>query len=136
MPTKAKKKEFRFEAEIFTPRWGHTDRYKVVMTRDNMRADTGSPKQAICKLNKDGDPVWSGHNAHYPDYDNPLVNILNDDMVYVPDVIGLALESAWEKWREGAATEEELKEGLAELFGWIDMMGRNKPNAKLWSGIF
>ena len=128
--------KFEFSAEVYSPRWGHTDRYTVTMTKDRMKADTGSPKEAVCKLDGDGDPVWSGHNAHYPDSDNPLVNILRDDSVYVPDVIGLALESAWEKWREGTASEAELREGLTELFAWIDQMGRNKPHATLWNGVF
>ncbi len=122
---------FTARYDIYSPRWGHTDPYDLTFTSDQITIRQGI-KQATCVL-AEGGPVWQGHGARSK---NPLLNILSDDSIYAPAVVAFAIEWAWERWRESAVEEQTLRDGLRELFGWVDAMARGKPSGPLWQGAF
>ena len=57
---------------------------------------------------------------------NSLVALLKNDHIYPPVTIPSAFEGAWRKWSEGAP-HSELREGLGQLFAWLDLVARNTP---------
>jgi hypothetical protein len=122
---------FHGSYDIHSPRWGHADRYELSMTYDAMRISQGT-NAATCKL-VDGDLQWSGYKGSGTR--NPLLNIFHNDHIYPPTIVVSALEGAWEKWREDV-DEDELRDGLQELFAWIDTTAKGKPSGGLWAGAF
>jgi hypothetical protein len=88
---------------------------------------------ATCRRGDNGDPEWSGYNQQIG---NPLMNIFRNDMIHAPTIVTFALEWAWRRWKDGAATEDQLQAGLEELFSWIDETARGKPARTLWQGAF
>lgn len=125
--------EFLTFFEVYSPRWGHTDRYIVSFTSEQMRISQKVNFSAVCKLAENGDPEWTGYNS---EIGNPLMKIFSNDSIYAPEIVPFALEWAWEQWREGAVDESVLQDGLAELFSWVDLTARSKPSSELWQGSF
>lgn len=123
---------FQAAFDVFSPRWGHPDKYTVTFTESEARIVQGT-HEAVCKFAGDADPEWVGHRANS---ENPLIAIFENDGIYPPTLVPSAIEGAWKKWHERKATGEEVKVGLDELFKWIDMTARNKPKDDLWSGLF
>jgi len=125
--------ERRYDAtfDLYSPRWGHTDRYHVRMVPNELSVSLH--QAAICRLNDNGDPEWEGH---IEGTENPLMNIFHNDQIFAPSIIPEALEWALQDWTEGVVTKEELHEGLVELFSWIDSTSRGKPNGPFWQGKF
>ena len=123
--------KFVFSAEVFSPRWGHTDRYTVTMTREKMTIQGTHP--AECAIGENGDPEWAGYGHGVG---NPLMNVFRNDMIFAPTIIPFAMEWAWKKWRGGEVEEADLKEGLRKLFVWIDQTARGKPSGGMWEGAF
>jgi hypothetical protein len=115
---------------VFSPRWGHPDRYYIVINQDALRVSRGV-FSATCMQGDNGDAVLSGYNDTA---DNPLLNVFRNDSIYAPEIVPFALELAWRKWRDGAVSEYVLRSGLLELFSWIDQTARGTPKEDLWSG--
>jgi hypothetical protein len=123
--------DFNASYDVFSPRWGHADRYEVTLTVKGMTIRQGT-NAAECKIDDTDDHIWSGYNEQLG---NPLINIFNNDSIHAPPIVALALEHAWDKWRNGV-DEAEIRAGLQELFSWIDLISTNKPRGELWRGAF
>jgi len=78
-----------FSAEVWTPRWGHTDTYSVKMTDSEMVVSQGM-HNARCTLGNNGDPQWDGENQ----YRHPLFGMFNNEKIYPPEILPRALEWA------------------------------------------
>jgi Integron cassette protein len=65
---------FYAEFELYSPRWGHPDPYNIRITSSELSIEGHNPKLAKCVLADDGEFVWSGHNCHYENSQNPLIN--------------------------------------------------------------
>ena len=85
-------KDFAATFEVYSPRWGHTDRYTVAISKKELKVTQGT-FSATCQLASNGDPAWSGYNDTTG---NPLMNIFSNDSVYAPDIVPSALEWAWQ----------------------------------------
>lgn len=118
--------------DVFSPRWGHPDRYTVSMSGNEMIVSNGN-FSATCKAAADGGNAWTGYNASTG---NPLMNMFANDMIHAPAIVAYAIELAWKKWRASAVTDAEFREGMVELFAWIDATSRGKPRSALWQGAF
>lgn len=126
-------KSFQATFNVFSPRWGHESPYSVLMTPAKMQISTQATKLAIFEETEDGEPEWSGYDHRTG---NPLMKILENDSIYPPSLVPMALEGAWEKWREGGASDDELREGLRALFDWIDQTAKNTPKSAVFQGVF
>jgi hypothetical protein len=125
-------RSFKGEYDIYSPRWGHTDRYTVEITEEEMKV-AQAMKTSLCTLGDNGDPEWAGHNAHSG---NPLMNIFANDSIHAPAIVPDALEWAWQRWRDEEVNDDDFDEGMRHLFEWIDLCARNKPASELWRTIF
>jgi len=125
----ATSRKFHASFDVFSPRWGHADRYDIVFTDEGIQLRQGS-NVAVCTFAPDCDPHWTGYRS------DPPTSIFNNDGIYPPNVLPLALEWAWEQWSGGEFSESEVRDGLRELFAWIDMTARNKPKSPLFQGAF
>lgn len=90
-------------------------------------------RSASCTFSDSGDPIWTGYREAIG---NPLINVLEEDSIYAPSVVPSALMRAWAKWSQQAASEDEVKDGLTELFSWISDTARATPKGNLWQGEF
>ena len=125
---------FSAQFEVFSPRWGHADYYRITFSPKEMHISNGSNTfSAICKLVENCDPEWSGYNSRSG---NPLMNIFSNDSIRVPAIVPFAMEWAWKQWREGNIDEDVIKTGLEELFEWINQTAKSKPCSELWRGAF
>jgi hypothetical protein len=130
-------REFRFSYDLYTPRWGRPDRYEVIFRRDEMRVSNGGPGNAVLRPVPNRDPEWSGYaNGRGEGCENPFMNMLSNDLIHAPAVAPAALRYAWEEWLAGETTDTRLRDGLQELFAWIDVTSRNSLRGELWQGIF
>jgi hypothetical protein len=125
-------KHFHAAYEVYSPRWGHTDRYEVVLTQAEMRVTQGM-NSAVCTRPDGNDPEWSGYGGTDR---NPLMSMFSNDCIYAPEIVPRAMEWAWRRWRDEAVTDDELRSGLKELFAWIDQTARGRPAGILWNGAF
>lgn len=124
--------QINFEVDVYSSRWGHTDVYAINLNRDHMRIGrTG--KTAICSWVGDRDPKWSGD---YENIGNPLIEILENDSVYPPTVLVRALEHSWMAWRDGTLGDQELQKEVQELFQWVNVVSKSKPNTEFWQKTF
>ena len=120
-------KNLNFSHKVYSPRWGHADIYNVAFCEDKIHISNGA-HYVDCVLSENGNPEWSGSKDSF-------VDLLENDHIYPPTVVDLAVESAWAKWLDGNSDEVVIS-GLNELFDWIDQTSRSKPSGDLWDGIF
>lgn len=124
-------KRFESEYDVYSPRWGHTDKYYVTFTEDELLIKQGN-FSAICVREDNSDMRWDGYNSQTG---NPLMKIFSNNRIHAPQIIPLALETAYQKWLDGEVNETNLSEGMDELFEWIDLCSRNKPSGDFWLPI-
>ena len=124
--------EFHAQYSIYSPRRGHKDIYEVHLKENRIRITQGG-KEAVCCQDKYRQIKWSGYED---DIGNPFVNILENDNIYVPDVIIDAMESLVQRNMNNKLKIRELESGLKGLFQWINIISIKKPKRKLWIGIF
>jgi hypothetical protein len=124
-------KELTFTVNIYSPRHGHDDRYQFTLTEQSLYIKGG--KQATCTRHEDGNLSWSGHRSALG---NPFVKILENDQIFPPSILAMAIESAWEAWLEDRLDDDQVREELIDLFDWVNISSRNKPHSDFWSGIF
>jgi hypothetical protein len=122
----------QFEVNVYTPRWGHDDTYKINVTLNELTVAAVS-KEARCKWIQNRDPEWSGHNDFSG---NPLVRILENDSVYPPSVFVRAIEHAWMAWRDSTLDDQQLVSEFKELFEWLNTVTKAKPRSDFWQGVF
>ncbi len=123
--------EFEAEYDIFSPRWGHPDRYKIRFTPEAITISQGS-FEAVATKEPNSDPVWQSHNSGVG---NPFTNILENNRIYVSRIVVDALEMAWDRWKDKQVSDAELREGLSDLFTWVDSSARNHPTG-FWNNLF
>ncbi len=123
-----------FRVNIYSPRWGHDDGYEFSLDENQMEiTGGGGGKSAVCKWVEDRDPIWEGY---YDSTGNPLVNILENDLIYPPSIIISAIESAWKAWRDGELDNEEVESEINALVEWLNNTSTNKPQTDFWQKIF
>jgi hypothetical protein len=118
---------------LYSPRWGHDDRYTFKFDENEIYASMGGPKEAICIRNEKGTLIWSGHNQNIG---NPLLNILSDDSIFPPTIFIKAIIYAWDSWRDGELSDDQLKSELELLTNWVNVVSRSKPNSDYWISQF
>ncbi|HEV3436895.1 MAG TPA: hypothetical protein VG122_06030 [Gemmata sp.] len=131
-------KELSVEVPIYSPRWARSDDYIISFTKNGLRITTGSPKVATCTFpggsDPSKDPVWDGHGGTF-DGNNPLLLMWQDDYIYAPQIVCTALEEAWRRWKSDKTTEDQLREGIKEVFSWVDLIAKNTPRGEFWYGV-
>lgn len=123
-----------FEVNLFSPRWGHEDSYKIELSRKQMIVKLGI-KTATCSWVVEGrNPEWSGYlNSKR----NPLEDILRNDSIFPPINFVHSLEHAWEDWRDGLLDDNEIHQEVEELCEWINKLSRiDRPRSEYWQSIF
>lgn len=118
---------------LYSPRWGHEDSYVIRFDEKEINIMGVGAKEAKCVQNPNGSVGWSGHNQMTG---NPLLNILQDDHIYAPDVFIDAIIHAWGSWKNGDLSDEQLDEEVAHLANWINTSTKNKPDSEFWSSYF
>lgn len=123
-------KEIQFS--LYSPRFGHSDPYTIKFDENELFfKSTG--KEAKCLQDSEGKFIWSGHDDTIG---NPILNILEDNQIYPPSPFLEAIISAWNAWRIKELSDEQLESELTQLFKWVDVSSRNKPNSDFWIHLF
>lgn len=118
-------KELNLIFDVYSPRWGHTDDYHIIFTREKISISNGN-FSAECNKDEFGYYHWTGYEEK-----NSLMKIFSNDMIYAPAMTPHAIERAWDAWLEGTP-DEVVSQGLKELFEWVDLVSRNKPSSDFW----
>ena len=118
--------------DIYSPRWGHTDRYTVVLTPDEIEIGTALAKTR-CFIGDNGDPEWPGYDRTA---EHPLQVIWRNDHIHVPDAVPDALEAIWWRWRNGEVEDDTLLTELDDLFEWVNAITSSRPSNELLQTIF
>jgi hypothetical protein len=121
-----------FDVRLYSPRWGHEDKYEIKLDRDQMRIE-GVHESAVCSWVEGGDPKWSGYGEGDG---NPLEKILENDKIYPPTVFVWALEYAWRAWRDGRLDDQQIQEEVQQLCEWVNQVSRTRPKTNFWRGAF
>jgi len=126
-------KPFRMQCKAFSPRWGREDRYEMDFSDAGLVVSLTSAIRKATLTHKPGeDPEWVGTVRGF---EHPLLAIFQNDGIYPPTVVPFASEWAFRKWRDGAM-EEDVKNGVLELFNWISTTARSSPSHPFWQGSF
>lgn len=118
--------EITIELRIYSPRWGHEDTYTLELSRDTLVITQGA-RSTKATYRENLDPEWSGET---------LVDILQNDSIYPPEIFQRLIEHAWLTWRGGELSDEAVKEELLVLAGWLNGITKNKPSTDFWKGYF
>ena len=116
----------KLELNLYSPRWGHTDRYNITLEVSTLTV-TMSARKAICEWHPDEDPKWSkdlGSDA--------LTKILNNDSIYPPEKFQSLLVRAWRSWANGELSDTQVQNELKELEGWINTITEATPTSEYW----
>ena len=114
------------DLEIFSPRWGHEDTYKVVLNQGYMEI-TMQMRRSRATYDDSSDPIWSGET---------LDQIMNNDQIYPPEVTQDLFEHAWKAWRNGDLNDHEVADELKAVADWINATTRAKPRTEFWRKYF
>jgi len=79
------------DLEIFSPRWGNRDVYQFELERDALTISL-APRVSRLVWVDNSDPRWKGES---------LVDILENNSIYPPEVFYCCIEHAWKSWRNG-----------------------------------
>ena len=116
----------QFQADIFSPRWGHTDQYTFSFERDRLTIAHGQ-RTATCPWRDGLDPEWGGE---------ALERILVNDSIYPPAVFTTLIEHLWKAWRNGDIQEGHIDAELQEVVTWLNTVTREKPRTEFWRRYF
>lgn len=114
------------DLELYSPRWGHDDTYRVDLQPDVMTI-TMQVRKATCTYQPNADPVWTGE---------PLSKILRNDSIPPLEQLTNLLEHAWLAWRGGEINDAEVAGELQLLADWINTITKNKPGSPFWKRYF
>lgn len=112
--------------DLFSPRWGHTDKYTIVL-EESIMTITMSARKATCEWNPDEDPKWSkdlGSDA--------LSKILNNDSIYPPEKFKNLLVRVWRSWVNNELNDEETQSEFTELEKWVNAITQATPQSEYW----
>ena len=114
------------ELEIYSPRWGHEDTYKIELERDFMEI-TMQVRKSRATWSETTDPIWS---------DETLEVIMTNDSISPPAAIQDLFERAWKSWRGGEITDQEVEVELKLLADWLNTITKSKPSSDFWRKYF
>ena len=120
----------KIDLNIYSPRWGHDDRYTVNLQKDSMIISQAA-RSAKCEWQENQDPKWSKEFNK-----NSLEAIMNNDSIYPPSILPSMFEQVWKSWRNGELDENEAKIELEALATWLNTITKAKPNTSFWSKYF
>jgi hypothetical protein len=113
-------------AEIYSPRWGHTDTYAFELSKETMTVSMQA-REAVCTWKDNFDPVWTGEQ---------LQHILQNDSIYPPAIFQDLVEHLWKSWRNGELNSEQVNVELQELVSWLNEITKTKPRTDFWRTYF
>ena len=119
--------------DFYSPRHGHADRYTFKFDKNEIHANMDGLKNARCIRDEGGRHIWSGYEN---DNGNPLLNILENDRIYPPNIFLEAIIFAWDSWRCGDLSDRQLESELKLLIDWVNIVSKNKPDSKFWTSQF
>lgn len=99
-----------FYMNIYTRRWGHDDRYKLVRNSDGWYVDYLTYQG---QAGRDAEPMLSDSLKH--------------DSVSYPRNLDLIMEDIWVRAQDEGLTHEKVQEMLNEVADWISITERNYP---------
>ena len=115
------------ELDIYSPRWGHNDRYIVELNQAYLEIGlSGRTTRATWRDNLD--PDWNSNES--------IHDIMNNDSIYPPTILQDLLEHAWLEWRNGNINDQQVDDELQEIANWINTITRSKPNTNFWNSYF
>ena len=112
--------------EIYSPRWGRNDTYKVELDPNFMEI-TMQARKARATWQETTDPTWSGES---------LNRIMTNDSISPPAALQDLFEWAWKSWRDGAITDQQAEAELQLLADWLNTITKAKPSSDFWSKYF
>lgn len=118
--------ETTVELNIYSPRWGHDDKYYVHLTKDMMTITQGG-RNARCIWQENLDPKWEGEK---------LEKTLNNDSIYPPAEFEDMLEHAWKAWRDNHLDNTSINTELEAVADWLNTITKAKPNSDFWNSYF
>jgi hypothetical protein len=113
-------------ASIYTPRWGHDDKYEFELTKDSMTVTHGVRKSK-CVWRDNKDPKWEGES---------LESHLRNDSIYPPAILPTLLEHLWKAWRNGELTDAQAQTELDAVTEWLNSVTKSKPKTSFWKAYF
>lgn len=118
--------EFMFD--VYSPRWGHEDSYRVSFASNKMSIKFLST-DISCFWDEQNGPTWQ------PSRDK-LLEAFSNDQVQASGNFVDALEHAWSMWREKKLDYEGAKVELGELFTWLNLCTKGVPKSDFWKSFF
>lgn len=116
--------KLRLEARIYSPRWGHTDMYRIEMGDDQMTISNGS-RTSTCKVQENGDREWE---------DRVWLDAFQNDGIKPPVAFPEALSTLWKSVADGHLPEDQAQEELDALIEWLNTCSRTSPSTDYWTG--
>jgi len=113
-------------ASIYSPRWGHEDRYTFNFSMDRLDISHMARKTAAI-WSDTSDPTWEGEK---------LAATMTNDSVYPPHNLESLIEFLWREWRDGRFSKEELQAELTAFAEFINAATKAKPQTDFWRGVF
>lgn len=113
-------------AQIFSPRWGHHDKYVFELTDDEMTISMG-PRKSKCVWQTGKDPEWQGELFE---------KILRNDSIYPPSILPRMLEHLWISWRNGELNDSDAQMELDAVTEWLNTITESKPKTDFWGKYF
>jgi hypothetical protein len=106
-----------FEMNVYSRRWGHTDRYRIKRTFNGWEVYFISIG-GIC--NKKGQPF--------------LFENLNHDGINYPEELPGYVEWLWYQAKELGLTHDQVQEAINQLTEWVNLCESNSPRG-IWEGF-
>ena len=118
------------ELDLYSPRWGHSDKYSITLEENTLTVEM-STRKATCQWIPDEDPKWS------KDLDQDALNkILNNDSIYPPERLKSLLVRAWRSWVNRELDDTQIKSEFKELEHWINAVTEARPTSDYWKTNF
>ena len=115
-----------YNAEIYSPRWGHNDTYSFIFEQERLTIDFGA-RVANCACRENQDPIWTGE---------PFEDMLTNDSIYPPAILRDLIEHLWKSWRNGELRAVDVNTELQEVISWLNTVTAAKPKTDFWKKYF
>ena len=117
----------KIHADIYTPRWGHDDRYNFTFGKNSLTIDLDKKITKATWTDTTARPDWTGED---------LFKTMRNDAIYPPHNLLKLLEHLWREWRHVKISHEQVQDELNALVEWINTSTRNKPTTEFWNAYF
>nr|MCA8835111.1 Asp-tRNA(Asn)/Glu-tRNA(Gln) amidotransferase subunit GatB [Pseudomonadota bacterium] len=111
-------------ADIFSPRWGHDDRYDLIFKKNSLVIKHLVRTAKATWDNPSHDAKWTGEG---------VARMMRNDHVAPPEDIEYRLERLWRAWKTKELTLEQLQDETNALADYINIGTRAKPNTDFWN---